>query len=75
MTFNYSVAGFDAHGTTPAIYHCDVDGNATERNGMHPLYEADVYQRTVRTAGSKTWVSQSCATNDSSSFCRSMAAA
>jgi 20S proteasome alpha/beta subunit len=28
------VAGFDNHGTTPAIYHCDVDGNATDRNGI-----------------------------------------
>ena len=28
------VAGFDAHGTVPAIYHCDVDGNATDRNGI-----------------------------------------
>lgn len=28
------VAGYDRHGTTPAIYHCDVDGNATDRNGI-----------------------------------------
>lgn len=28
------VAGFDAHGSVPAIYHCDVDGNATARNGI-----------------------------------------
>lgn len=28
------VAGFDAGGRVPAIYHCDVDGNATERNGI-----------------------------------------
>lgn len=28
------VAGFDNHATTPAIYHCDVDGNATDRNGI-----------------------------------------
>ncbi len=28
------VAGYDQHGTTPAIYHCDVDGNALERNGI-----------------------------------------
>jgi 20S proteasome alpha/beta subunit len=28
------VAGFDQGGRVPAIYHCDVDGNATERNGI-----------------------------------------
>ncbi len=28
------VAGFDEHGTKPAIYHCDVDGNAIDRNGI-----------------------------------------
>ncbi len=28
------VAGHDRHGTQPAIYHCDVDGNATDRNGI-----------------------------------------
>jgi 20S proteasome alpha/beta subunit len=28
------VAGFDVHGTVPALYHCDVDGNATDRNGI-----------------------------------------
>lgn len=28
------VAGFDVHGTVPAVYHCDVDGNATDRNGI-----------------------------------------
>ena len=28
------VAGFDAQGTMPVIYHCDVDGNATDRNGI-----------------------------------------
>jgi 20S proteasome alpha/beta subunit len=28
------VAGFDKQGTTAAIYHCDVDGNATDRNGI-----------------------------------------
>ena len=28
------VAGFDVGGREPAIYHCDVDGNATERNGI-----------------------------------------
>ncbi len=28
------VAGFDVHGTRPAVYHCDVDGNATDRNGI-----------------------------------------
>ncbi|HLF16084.1 MAG TPA: hypothetical protein VI796_01455 [Candidatus Thermoplasmatota archaeon] len=28
------VAGFDQGGTAPAIYHCDVDGNATDRNGI-----------------------------------------
>lgn len=28
------VAGFDNHGTAPAIYHCDVDGNATDRIGL-----------------------------------------
>ncbi len=28
------VAGFDHQGTTPALYHCDVDGNATDRNGI-----------------------------------------
>ena len=28
------VAGFDQHGTVPALYHCDVDGNATDRNGI-----------------------------------------
>lgn len=28
------VAGFDQHGTTPAIYHCDVDGNAVDINGL-----------------------------------------
>ncbi len=28
------VAGFDEYGTKPAIYHCDVDGNAIDRNGI-----------------------------------------
>ncbi len=28
------VAGYDKHGTEPVIYHCDVDGNAIDRNGM-----------------------------------------
>jgi 20S proteasome alpha/beta subunit len=28
------VAGFDNQGTEPALYHCDVDGNATDRNGI-----------------------------------------
>ncbi|MGB1586833.1 MAG: hypothetical protein ACPHID_07305 [Thermoplasmatota archaeon] len=28
------VAGFDKHGTEPVIYHCDVDGNAIDRNGI-----------------------------------------
>lgn len=28
------VSGYDKHGTTPAIYHCDVDGNATDRVGI-----------------------------------------
>jgi 20S proteasome alpha/beta subunit len=28
------VAGFDSHGSVPALYHCDVDGNATDRNGI-----------------------------------------
>lgn len=28
------VAGFDRYGTEPAIYHCDVDGNATDRAGI-----------------------------------------
>lgn len=28
------VAGFDRHGTLPSIYHCDVDGNATDRVGI-----------------------------------------
>lgn len=28
------VAGFDRHGTVPVLYHCDVDGNATDRNGI-----------------------------------------
>ncbi|MHB8633271.1 MAG: hypothetical protein ACYDBQ_04785 [Thermoplasmatota archaeon] len=28
------VAGLDVHGTQPALYHCDVDGNATDRNGI-----------------------------------------
>lgn len=28
------VAGFDVHGTQPVIYHCDVDGNAIDRNGI-----------------------------------------
>lgn len=28
------VAGFDNHGTEAALYHCDVDGNATDRNGI-----------------------------------------
>jgi 20S proteasome alpha/beta subunit len=28
------VAGFDTGGREPAIYHCDVDGNATDRNGI-----------------------------------------
>jgi 20S proteasome alpha/beta subunit len=28
------VAGFDRHGTTSALYHCDVDGNALEANGL-----------------------------------------
>lgn len=28
------VAGFDKHGTQPVIYHCDVDGNATDRVGI-----------------------------------------
>ncbi|MEA3203131.1 MAG: proteasome subunit alpha 6 [Thermoplasmata archaeon] len=28
------VAGFDRHGNDPVIYHCDVDGNATDRVGI-----------------------------------------
>ena len=28
------VAGFDKYGAEPAIYHCDVDGNATDRVGI-----------------------------------------
>ncbi|HEX2066822.1 MAG TPA: hypothetical protein VHI93_08425 [Candidatus Thermoplasmatota archaeon] len=28
------VAGFDRHGQDPVIYHCDVDGNATDRIGI-----------------------------------------
>lgn len=28
------VAGFDQGGSIPAIYHCDVDGNAIDRNGI-----------------------------------------
>jgi 20S proteasome alpha/beta subunit len=28
------VAGFDQGGKIPALYHCDVDGNATDRNGI-----------------------------------------
>jgi 20S proteasome alpha/beta subunit len=28
------VAGFDRHGKDPVIYHCDVDGNASDRNGI-----------------------------------------
>ncbi len=28
------VAGYDNHGSIPAVYHCDVDGNATDRNGI-----------------------------------------
>lgn len=28
------VAGFDKHGSEAAIYHCDVDGNAIDRNGI-----------------------------------------
>lgn len=28
------VAGFDNQGSVPALYHCDVDGNATDRNGI-----------------------------------------
>jgi 20S proteasome alpha/beta subunit len=28
------VVGFDKHGTEPVIYHCDVDGNAIDRNGI-----------------------------------------
>ncbi|MGB0651558.1 MAG: hypothetical protein ACPGQL_00015 [Thermoplasmatota archaeon] len=28
------VAGYDVHGTQPVIYHCDVDGNAIDRNGI-----------------------------------------
>lgn len=28
------VAGFDRYGTEPVIYHCDVDGNAIDRNGI-----------------------------------------
>lgn len=28
------VAGFDEHGRKPVIYHCDVDGNAIDRNGI-----------------------------------------
>ncbi len=28
------VAGYDRHGEEPVIYHCDVDGNAIDRNGV-----------------------------------------
>ena len=28
------VAGFDRHGSEPAIYHCDVDGNAIDCHGI-----------------------------------------
>lgn len=28
------IVGFDVHGTTPAIYHCDVDGNVLDRRAV-----------------------------------------
>lgn len=41
------VAGFDNQGTTPAIYHCDVDGNATDRNGIALGKEASQAEHTL----------------------------
>jgi 20S proteasome alpha/beta subunit len=44
------VAGFDNHGTTPAIYHCDVDGNATDRNGIALGKEASQAEHALQEA-------------------------
>ncbi len=42
------VAGFDQHGTRPVIYHCDVDGNATERAGIALGREAGEAETVLR---------------------------
>lgn len=42
------VAGYDAHGTEPAIYHCDVDGNATDRVGIALGREAGQAEHVLR---------------------------
>jgi len=42
------VAGFDNHGTTPAVYHCDVDGNATDRNGIALGKESSQAEHTLQ---------------------------
>jgi 20S proteasome alpha/beta subunit len=44
------VAGFDNHGTTPALYHCDVDGNATDRNGIALGKEASQAEHALQEA-------------------------
>ncbi|MEA3189534.1 MAG: proteasome subunit alpha 6 [Thermoplasmata archaeon] len=51
------VAGFDVHGTEPALYHCDVDGNATDRVGIALGKEASqaehILQDGMRSKGPK----------------------
>ncbi len=42
------VAGFDEHGMTPSIYHCDVDGNATARVGIALGREASQAEHVLR---------------------------
>lgn len=42
------VAGFDKYGTEPALYHCDVDGNATDRAGVALGKEAAQAERVLQ---------------------------
>ena len=42
------VAGFDRHGKQPVIYHCDVDGNATERAGIALGRESGEAEKVLR---------------------------
>ncbi len=44
------IAGFDQHGKTPAIYHCDVDGNAIDRNGIALGKEASEAEHVLQQA-------------------------
>ena len=44
------VAGFDVHGRKPAIYHCDVDGNAIRMHGIALGREASHAESVLKAA-------------------------